>query len=94
MSYTGEQLDEADADLSLQLIYEARAIPLGQPVLLNRAAFLRAIGRSTGKHDYAWLHRRMKAMTAATLFIEAKRAGRNDQVPHRPYPGISHHSEL
>ena len=73
MSYTGEQLDEADADLSLQLIYEARAIPLGQPVLLNRAAFLRAIGRSTGKHDYAWLHRRMKAMTAATLFIEAKR---------------------
>lgn len=73
MSYTGEQLDEADADLALQLIYEARPFPLGQPVLLNRAAFLRAIGRSSGKHDYEWLHRRMKAMTAATLFIEVKR---------------------
>ena len=73
MSYTGEQLDEGDADLSLQLIYEARPFPLGQPVLINRAAFLRAMGRSTGKHDYEWLHRRMKAMTAATLFIEAKK---------------------
>jgi len=72
MSYTGEQLDEADADLSLQLIYEARLVPLGQPVKINRAAFLRAMGRSTGKSDYAWLHRRMKALTVATLFIEAK----------------------
>jgi len=73
MTYTGEQLDEADADLCLQLIFEARAHPLGQPVKLNRAALLRAMGRSTGKHDYEWLHRRMKALTAATLFIEAKK---------------------
>lgn len=74
MSYTGEQLDEADADLSLQLIYEARPFPLGQPITLNRAALLRAMGRSTGKHDYDWLHRRMKALTVATLFIEAKKS--------------------
>lgn len=73
MTYTGEQLDEADADLCLQLIFEARAVPLGQSVKLNRAALLRAMGRSTGKHDYEWLHRRMKALTAATLFLEAKR---------------------
>lgn len=74
MSYTGEQLDEADADLSLQLIYEARPFPLGQSVTLNRAALLRAMGRNTGKHDYDWLHRRMKALTVATLFIEAKKS--------------------
>lgn len=73
MTYTGEQLDEADADLCLQLIFEARAHPLGQPVKLNRAALLRAMGRDTGKQQYDWLHRRMKALTAATLFIEAKR---------------------
>lgn len=73
MSYTGEQLDEADADLSLQLLYEAQPYPLGQPVMLNRAALLEAMGRNTGKTQYEWLHRRMKALTAATLFIEAKR---------------------
>lgn len=73
MSYTGEQLDEADADLALQLIFEATPHPLGAPVAINRAAFLRAMGRSTGKHDYEWLHRRMKALTVATLFIEAKK---------------------
>lgn len=74
MSYTGEQLDEADADLALQLIYEARPFPLGQPVTINRAALLRAMGRATGKTQYDWLHRRMKALTVATLFIETRKA--------------------
>lgn len=73
MSYTGEQLDEADATLSMQLIFEARNYSLGQSVPLNRAALLRTIGRTTGRDDYEWLHRRMKALTVATLFIEAKK---------------------
>lgn len=73
MRYTGEQLDEADADLALQLIYEAIRFPLGVPVPLNRARLLRAMGRSTGRHDYEWLHRRMKALTVATLFVESRR---------------------
>lgn len=73
MSYTGEQLDEADADIALQLVYEAQKAPLGAPVTINRAAFLRAMGRATGKTQYEWLHRRFKALTVATLFIEAKK---------------------
>ncbi|MBY0577180.1 MAG: hypothetical protein K2P67_11390 [Gallionellaceae bacterium] len=72
LEYWGEQLDEADADIVLQLVFEARNEALGQPVTINRAAFLRAMKRSTGKHDYLWLHRRMKALTAATLVVEAK----------------------
>ena len=79
MSDTGEQLDEADADLALQLIYEARPSPLGQPVTINRAALLRAIGRATGKTQYDGLHRRMKALTVATLFSRSKSgSGRGD----------------
>ncbi|HZW22809.1 plasmid replication initiator TrfA, partial [Noviherbaspirillum sp.] len=39
MTYTGEQLDEAQADVALQLLYEARKAPLGDPVAINRAAF-------------------------------------------------------
>ncbi|SUX54603.1 plasmid replication initiator TrfA [Chromobacterium vaccinii] len=73
MTYTGEQLDEAQADVALQLMYEARQAPLGMPVKINRAAFLRAMGRSTGKHDYEWLHRAMKAFTKATVIIEARK---------------------
>lgn len=73
MRYTGEQLDEADADLTFQLINEAVQFPLGVAVTLNRARLLRAMGRNTGKSDYDWLHRRMKALTVATLFIEAKK---------------------
>jgi len=73
LEYTGEQLDEADADLVMALIFFAQKHPLGTPVPLNRAELLRKIGRSTGKHDYEWLHRRIKALTEATLFLEVKK---------------------
>lgn len=75
LEYWGEQLDEADADIVLQLVFEARQAALGRPVIINRAAFLRAMNRSTGKHDYDWLHRRMKVLAAVTLIIEAKKLG-------------------
>src|SRR5260364_405020 len=55
--FWGRQLDEAQADLWMQLMYEASKAPLGEPVIINRAALLRAIGRSTGKPMYEWLHR-------------------------------------
>ena len=73
LEYWGEQLDEADADIVLQLMYEARRAPLGEPVKVNRAALLRAMGRSTGKHDYEWLHRRLKSLMMSTLIIEGRR---------------------
>jgi hypothetical protein len=73
LEYTGEQLNEADADLVMALIFFAQKQPLGTSVVLNRAALLRKIGRSTGKHDYDWLHRRIKALTEATLFLEARK---------------------
>jgi len=73
LEYTGEQLDEADADLVMALIFFAQKQPLGTPVPLNRAELLRKIGRGTGKQQYEWLHRRIKALTEATLFLEAKK---------------------
>ncbi|MCX8050230.1 MAG: plasmid replication initiator TrfA, partial [Methylohalobius sp.] len=73
LEYTGEQLDEADADLIMALIFFAQRQPLGQPVPLNRAELLRRLGRSTGKQQYEWLHRRIKALTEATLFLEARK---------------------
>lgn len=73
LEYTGEQLDEADGDIIMALIFFAQPQPLGTAVPLNRAELLRKIERSTGKHDYEWLHRRMKALTEATMFLEAKK---------------------
>ena len=73
LEYTGEQLDEADGDIIMALIFFAQPFPLGTAVPLNRAELLRKINRCTGKHDYEWLHRRIKALTEATMFLEAKK---------------------
>lgn len=73
LEYTGEQLDEADGEIIMALIFMARHTPMGERVKLNRAALLQAIGRGTGSKQYEWLHRRLKAMAEATLFLEAKR---------------------
>ena len=73
LEYTGEQLDEADGDLIMALIAFAQPFPVGTSVPLNRAELLRKLERGTGKQQYEWLHRRIKALTEATLFLEAKK---------------------
>lgn len=70
--YTGHQLDEADCDVWMQVLHEARVL-LGEKIVINRAAFLRAIGRSTGNKDYKWLHESLKRLRIGALYIEAKR---------------------
>lgn len=73
LEYTGEQLDEADGDIIMALIFFARHHPMGTAVPLNRAELLRKLKRSRGKQQYEWLHRRIKVLTEATLFLEAKK---------------------
>ena len=73
LEYTGEQLDEADCDLMMALIWYAQRHPLGEWVTMNRAEILRKIGRPLNKQTYDWLLRRMRAMTEATLYIEARK---------------------
>jgi hypothetical protein len=74
LEYSGQQLDEADATLIMALIFFAQPQPLGVMVQLNRAEILRKVGRSTGKHDYDWLHKRLKALRAGVLFLESRKA--------------------
>lgn len=76
VTFWGEQLDEGQADVWMQAMHEALARPLGEPVPIDRAQFLREIGRETGKNDYAWLHRAMKALCFAMLVIEVTSDGR------------------
>lgn len=70
--FCGEQLDETQADVWMQAIYEASRRPLGEPVIIKRAEFLRAIGRHTGNYEYKWLNRTMQALTFAMLVIEVR----------------------
>ena len=73
LEYTGEQLDEADGDIIMALIAFAQPFPIGTPVPLNRAELLRKLERGTGKQQYEWLHRRIKSLTEATMFLEARK---------------------
>lgn len=74
IKFWGEQLDESQADVWLQAMYEAMQQPLGQPVAINRVAFLRAIGRAGSGQNYKWLHQSMKALAFAMLVIEVQAA--------------------
>lgn len=73
LTYTGEQLDEAQADVALQLIYSGRQVALGEAITFHRREFLLSIGRASSGQNYAWLNRAMKAFAKATLIIEAKK---------------------
>lgn len=74
LEYTGEQLDEGDGDVIMALIAFARGYPLGSPVPLNRKALLRKIKRGViGTTQYQWLHRSLKRLREATLFLEARK---------------------
>lgn len=73
MFYSGKQLDEADCDVYMQFLHEAKQVPLGEPVTINRAEFLRKIGRNTGKSAYTWLHESIERLCFAMLSIETKK---------------------
>jgi hypothetical protein len=72
ITYTGKQLNEAQADVWMQLMFEAKNAFIGQAVAIKRAAFLRAIGRGTSGAEYKWLHRTFFEFTAAVIVIESR----------------------
>lgn len=72
--FSGKQLDEAQADVWMQAMKEAQRQPLGTPVVINRAEFLRAIGRAESGQNYKWLHRTMQDLSFAMLVIEVTKA--------------------
>lgn len=72
IKFWGEQLDESQADVWMQAMYEASRRPLGEPVIIKRAEFLRSIGRQTGNYEYKWLNRTMQTLTFAMLVIEVR----------------------
>lgn len=72
--FSGKQLDEAQADVWMQAMKEAQRQPLGEAVTINRAEFLRSIGREKSGQAYKWLHRTMQDLAFAMLVIEVTKA--------------------
>jgi hypothetical protein len=73
IKFSGEQLDESQADVWMQAIHEAMKVPFGEPVIINRATFLKSIGRQTGYCEYKWLHKTMETLAFAMLVINVYR---------------------
>lgn len=71
--FTGTQYDMADCDVFMQSLFEAHRGSLGERVAINRGRFLKAIGRSTGKSDYEWLHESFRRLFMGAIEIEAKK---------------------
>jgi len=70
---SGEQLSEDHADIWMHAMYLQATCPPGQRPIINRADFLRGIGRNTSGASYQWLHEGMKDLARFTLCIEARR---------------------
>lgn len=54
--FTGEQLDQSDLDVYLEILNMARPFPLGTPVKFSAYALLKALGLSVGGNDHKRLH--------------------------------------
>lgn len=54
--FTGEQFDQSDLDVYLELLNLARKHPLGTECEFSAYAILKALGRNTGNTDHQWLH--------------------------------------
>lgn len=54
--FTGEQFDQSDLDVYLELLNMAKPFPLGTPIRFTAYALLTALGLSTGGRERAWLH--------------------------------------
>jgi hypothetical protein len=76
IKFWGKQLDESQADIWMQVMHEASKQPLGKLVIINRAAFLKAIGRAASGQNYQWLHRGFMDLSFAMLVIEATKDGK------------------
>ena len=75
LTYWGVQLNELHADITMQLLWEQQrqGVAVGEAVTLNRNAFMKLIGWSTGGKDYKRFHRYMLELTGAMLVIESKK---------------------
>jgi hypothetical protein len=65
--FTGEQFDQSDLDVYLELLNLARPLPLGTPLRFSAYSILKALGRATGKANHEWLHSVLIRLRSGTV---------------------------
>ncbi|MCZ4328496.1 TrfA [Castellaniella denitrificans] len=70
---SGKQLSEDHSDIWMHAMYLQTTVLVGEAPVINRADFLRGMGRPTGGSAYDWLHDGMKDLSRFTICIEARR---------------------
>ncbi len=56
VTFTGEQFDQTDLDVYLEVLNFAKAVPLGQPVKFSAYVMLKALGWGNGGNQHKRLH--------------------------------------
>jgi hypothetical protein len=69
--FSGEQLNQDDHDLFMQLVYLANHKPLGELVRVPANAILAGLGRGTGKSQHEQLKKEMHRLVAAVINLKA-----------------------
>lgn len=91
VTFTGEQFDQTDLDVYLEILNLAKAVPLGQPVKFSAYSMLKALGRCTGKSDHIWLHSVLIRLRGGTVEMVTGKArffggliegGIRDEITH------------
>lgn len=68
--FTGEELNQDDHDLLMQLVHIARAKPFGEQMIVPANAILSGLGLDKGKSQHDQLKARMKRLVAALVEIK------------------------
>ena len=74
VTFTGEQFDQSDLDVYLEILNLAKAVPLGQPVRFSAYSMLKALGRATGNANHKWLHSVLIRLRGGTVEMVTDKA--------------------
>jgi len=69
MRFTGEQWNQDDHDLLMQMVHMAASAPLGADALLSGHAILQGLGRATGGSAHEQLHRDIERLVTGTVTL-------------------------
>lgn len=75
ISFTGEQFDQSDLDVYLELLDMAREFPLGTTIPFSAHALLKALGLHTGGKEHARLHQVLIRLRGGTVDMEDHEKG-------------------
>ena len=65
--FTGEQFDQSDLDVYLEILHLLKDQPSGTNCTFTAYGLLKTIGRSTGNKDHQWLHSVLIRLTACAV---------------------------